>query len=444
MNYPTARPWTGAVVAAALCLAACDDGGRRGARNALIVSIDTLRPDMLGAYGYGRPTSPAFDGLASTGALFENVRSTAPWTLPAHGSLVTGLYPRRHGALHEERALDDDVRTLAEELSAAGLSTAAFVNAHFVGSRYGFDRGFESFVELEGKARYKPSEVIGDAMAWLSAHASEPFFLFVHDYQVHSAYSSSRRFERMFAHPYEGTASGETAMLRAVREGTRVLSESDLEHVIDLYVAGIRQMDADLARLLGHLEKLGRGGDTLVVVTSDHGEEFLEHGDVLHGRTQYDEVLRVPLVLRGPGVPAALRVSEPASLVDVMPTILALLDVESDVEFDGLDLTLRWNGGARGRVIFSEADHNNAEPSVLHAAVLGRYKLIHDRLAQRGELFDLVSDPNEQDDIADEQPDLLRRLTEELERFRTGAGRGKALSRLDEATREDLEGLGYF
>jgi arylsulfatase A-like enzyme len=406
-------------------------------RSVVVVSIDTLRPDMLGCYGYDRPTSPALDRLAAQGVVFTEALSPSPWALPAHGTMLTGLYPRRHGANSSRRGLSGEVTTLAEILAGQGYTTAAFVTSHFVGERYGFDRGFLHFEELDEHS----ADVIDRAAEWLRDAPSSGTFLFVHDYQVHSDYTPGPEAAAVFTRPYDGAVDGTTRQLKHVRSGELVFTDRDVEHLRDLYAAEIRQMDEALGRLIEALDD-----DTLLVVTSDHGEEFLDHGGVLHGRTHYDELLRVPLVLRGPGVPAGRTVEAPVSLVDVLPTILSAVDVPVPDALDGIDLSALWAGGASApdRVIFGEADHNNVQDDMLRSARYRGFKLVQDRVNGTSELYDLSADPLETRNVLDEHPEVRDALAEQIRRFDAVRGAGKSLPPLEPEVVKQLEELGYL
>jgi arylsulfatase A-like enzyme len=427
----------------------CVDRGPARPTNVLLISIDTLRPSMLGCYGYDRPTSPTLDRLAAEGVLFENAFTTSPWTLPAHGSLLTGLYPRHHGARTGRHGMRRGVPTLGEILSGKGFATAAIVNSYFVSRPYGFARGFQDFVfHREYATGKEPSEVIDTALTWLSKKRSDPFFLFLHDYDVHSDYGARPEYEELFARPYEGRITGSTQqLLQFIREPFD-LDARDVEHLIDLYAAGIRQKDEELTRLIEHLRTSGQLESTLIIVTSDHGEEFLEHGGVLHARTQYDEVIRIPLILSGPGVPRGRRIVEPVSINDVLPTTLTLLGLSWDGAVDGTDASQLWrkepDETARNRILFGEADQHNEKPDIMRSVRYAQYKLIHNRLTRRSALYDLHADPHERHDVSDTHPEMTRRLMKELRRFESAPLLGDPLPPVDEETKLRLEELGYL
>lgn len=388
----------------------------------LLVSIDTLRADHLGVYGYPRPTSPAIDAWAAGGTLFEDVTSPSPWTLPAHASMLTGLYPSRHGLKELDRQLPGGARTVAEILAAAGWATAAVVNSQHLGPRFGLARGFAEHVYLEERMdQREPTRALVDlALDVLARHREGRLFLFLHTYDVHSDYRSLPEHEAPFLGDYAGPVDGSTGQLIAFRKGELALGPADAARLVDLYDAGIRQVDAEFARLLEGVARSGRGDRTTLVLVSDHGEEFLEHGGVLHGRTHFQELLRVPLVIRGPGVPAARRVTPPVSLADVAPTLLALAGVAPPAGLDGIDLSPTWKrrGGAPApRLLFAEADHNNALPDILRTVRDGRHKLTLDRLDRTSRLFDLRQDPGERTDLAGRDPRTTARLRAEIGRF---------------------------
>jgi arylsulfatase A-like enzyme len=436
-------------VAALLAAAGCEGSASRP-RNLVLISIDTLRPDFLGAHGYPRPTSPTLDALAEAGVLFETAVSPSPWTLPAHGSLLTGLYPSRHG-LTGEVGLPAEVATLAEILAAAGFATAGIVNSHNLSDRHGLERGFAAFrYAVELPSPVEPSVVEAWAREWIRDAPREPFFLFLHFYDVHSDYASLPDYEEALVRPYGGKVDGTTRQLVRNRLGQFPLAPADGQHLADLYAAGIRQMDDGIARLLPDLDEAGLLERSLLVITSDHGEEFLEHGGVLHGRTQYEEVQRVPLILSGPGVPAGRRVAEPVSLIDVVPTVLTLLDVAVPAGLDGHDLAPLWSGSAgaelRDRILFGEADHNREAHDVTRSARRGRYKLVLNRRSGETQLFDLLQDPAESRNASPQHPEVATQLRADLEAFLEIEPLGQPIE-LDPLTIDQidqLEALGYL
>ena len=273
------------------------DGSPAKPRNLIIVSIDTLRADRLGCYGNERPTSPAIDRIAGEGVVFDDASAPSPWTKPSHASLLTGLYPSRNGAVAMESDMREDVVHLASHLAGRGFQTLAVVNSMFL-NQHGLERGFQKLKYVPFvQGNRKSSPVTASAIEMLRKRdRGKPVFALVHYMDVHSDYLSLPKYEKMFVRPYEGFADGTTQQLYRFAAGQFDLEEKDAAHLLDLYDAGIRQVDDELARLFGFLEDDGLLDDTLLVVLSDHGEEFLEHGSVLHGHTQFQEVVRVPLI----------------------------------------------------------------------------------------------------------------------------------------------------
>jgi arylsulfatase A-like enzyme len=446
---PRLAPGVGAALAAVLAiLPSCTDASRPP--NLLLISIDTLRADRLGCYGYGRPTTPFLDRQAERGVLFEDASATSSWTYPSHASLFTGLYPSRNGATQLKSRVRTEVTMLAEQLAARGYRVDGVVSSTlFLG--YGLERGFED-LELVEPGGPEPSSVTTKAIEWLRASARErPFFLLVHYLDPHSDYSSLPEFEAPFREPYEGPATGRSEQLFQHVQGYLRFDADDARHLSNLYDAGVRQQDAELEKLFAYLAEAGLAEETVIVLTSDHGEEFLEHGGVMHGLAQYEESVRVPLLFFGPGVPAGVRVPTPVSLVDVLPTVLELLALPLPPDLDGLSLRPSWQAaGAPERALFVEADLDPPGPGARTmvpgddlAVRRGRYKLVLDPTSENARLFDLVADPRETRDVAGDQAEIARALGEELKRFRARRAESLPTEPLDAADLEKLEALGY-
>jgi arylsulfatase A-like enzyme len=408
-----------------------------GARpNVLLVSIDSLRADHLGGYGYARDTSPAIDALAREGVLFEHAISSAPWTVPAHMTLLTGLPPELHGVISARQKLAPDATTLAEVLQGAGYETAAFVSGPTVMASYGFDQGFASYDEsmVEQRPRHAGGSVTSPGLTdlvsgwlrrWSEAGRRAPFFVFLHMWDVHDDYVPPAEYARRFDPDYTGDLDA-----RGFEMNPRLkpsMDPRDLQHLIALYDAEIRYTDDHLARILATVRALGVLDDTIVVITADHGEEFFEHGQKGHAKTLYDEVLRVPLVVRYPRrIAFGRRVGAQVRLMDVAPTILGLARVPAPDGFGGDVLALEhraadltpYVAGQRPApvpplVAFSSNRWLKADQ---HAVRTATGKLIrHDRpppsRPAKTELFDLAVDPGEQLNLADPAaPPLLATL----------------------------------
>ena len=396
-----------AVWVAALGTLAC---GEPPSRHAVLVVVDTLRWDHLGAYGHSRPTSPALDALAAEGVRFERAYSPAPWTKPAVASLLTGLYPSDHGLEAMNHRLAPDLRTLAEILSDAGFRTGAVVSHVVLAEQYenGFAQGFDDFLEgASGDVESTP-RVTDEAVGLLREMAAtgERFFLFVHYFDPHFEYLAHPEFG--FASPRAGRLDGSQG-IRALREIRETLSDDEVRFLMDRYDEEIRFTDEGIGQLLSTLDELGLRDETTVVVTADHGEEFMERGWLGHTRTLYEELIRVPLIVRRPGEAPAV-VPHPVSTVAVTPSILAWLGVDpGDTRFGAAPL----GPAPSGDVVRSEVDWKPVSPvqklgPVAKRAVIdGRYKLVRDR-SGAVEVYDLEDDPEERRPLDD--PALRKRL----------------------------------
>jgi arylsulfatase A-like enzyme len=292
---------------------------RRRSR-ARIYLVDTLRADHLGVYGYARDTSPALDRFAEGAVVYERAYSPTSWTRTATVSLLSGLDPSSHRVENRLDVIPGDVRLLSQALKEHGYATSAVVTNVNVLPIWGFERGFDSFVDLEAKKSLGTADRVVDELArQLPELASNaPFFLYAHLLDPH--------------HPYAPPAPFDTKF--------RGESGAKLQANIDAYDGEIAFGDAQLERFLGLLKANDVHDDTLFVFVSDHGEEFHEHGGVQHGHTLYDEVVRVPLIVRFPGgAHAGRRVAEPVSLIDVVPTVLAALGLPPQEGVDGVALS---------------------------------------------------------------------------------------------------------
>ncbi len=442
-----------ATLLAVLLFPSCGEPAEPRPRNLLLISIDTLRADHVGCYGHARPTTPALDALAAEGVLFLDASATSPWTKPSHASLLTGLYPRRNGVLGFEYGLSREVEHLAELLARQGFQTAAVVSNSALTSD-GLERGFEHFEFVERGTGPEPTTVTEHALSWLATRdPGRPFFAFVHYNDPHADYRALPPYLEQFVRPYEGLANGKARQLFAHTLGVITYGPEDARYLSDLYDAAIRQLDDRLGHLFESLRAAGALQDTLVVVTSDHGEEFLEHGGVQHGLTQYEESVRVPLVFRGPGLPRGWRLSEPVSLVDVLPTCLSALGLGVPGDLDGVDLTeLLRSEDARlePRSLFFEADcappapgTQLLQPGTSRAVRRGKLKLHYELSSGEVRLFDLETDPGEMQDVRSQQGERSSELLQELQDFLARQASPGPSRPLTEQELSRLRDLGY-
>ena len=445
--------------------------------NVVLVTIDTLRADRLGCYGYGRPTSPFLDSLAEEGARFDDPVAPAAWTKPSTGTLLTGLYPSRHGALyHGSRlGLPDGEEALAEAFRARGYVTAGFVSNPNIKAVFGFDRGFDLYFDspvedtltlaclrttLTGRGltdllrhqfnwKYENDvvEMNRHALAWLRRNHEARFFLYLHYIDPHIPYSPPGRYRREFARDHGFPIHNRRKELVGG----------------DLYDAEIRYVDDGMSALVDELRGLGVWEDTLLVVTSDHGEEFFEHGVLGHGFSLFQPVVRVPLLMHGPGIPAGRVVTEPVQLLDLPATLLDLARTGTDRLGDG-----RSFAGALGDEPWEPEAHYFLENEfgqgdadhrafVLTGVRRGRWKLVlTERNAffppdatGREALYDLASDPRErhnlirEDRVRDVVEDLLGRLQRHSVFLAENGARDVPPTALAPDVEASLKALGY-
>lgn len=443
------------------------------ARHIVLVSLDALGARHVGAYGHEVDTTPYLDRLAAEGTLFEAAYTQQLWTLTSHLTMMTGLSPQAHGAGFQQPARPG-IATLAKELSASGFTTAAFVGARgFMKPRYGLGRGFDTY---ETRSANEPMNN-RQAFDWLRGQgklsAGDPehrFFLFLHYYDVHSDAGTEVPYDspepRRFMPPgVHWRHPGDTATLGALSRSGKA-TEEDRIALHALYDAGVYFTDK---RAVGALMKVlvasGLAEETLLVVTSDHGDELFEHASISH-QQPYDEGARVPLVMRGPGIPEGRRVDALVGLVDLMPTLLARAGVPFTGDIEGRDLSPLLSGDDAVRdAVFVDGIMTGYRhyPSAAivdlpegRMAWVGRVLAPPDeeppRFVRQGaaELYDLEADPLQQKDLAAERPESLAAVERRiLDWYESNAGRAAALGEtapepvLSDEERDALRALGY-
>lgn len=427
--------------------------------NVVLISIDSLRADHLGSYGYDRDTSPAIDTLAEQGVRFGRAASVTSWTLPSHMSLLTGRSMLGHGVVTDDRSLTTDVPTLAEQFSKLGYQTHAIVSAPYLNSRYGFARGFDQYDDKTiyfetNEDSYKSvtgPRLVDTAISFVEARASaSPFFLFLHFWDAHYDYAPTPPYDTMFDPDYEGDVTGENFYFdRSINPD---MNPRDLEHILALYDGEIRLIDDQIARLRTALAAKGLADNTVFVVTADHGDEFFEHGEKGHHRTLYEEVLWIPLVVNVPGTRRDRSViDEQVSLIDIAPTLLSLVGGEPLEGVEGRDLSPLWTGKpSAARPAYAEL-YRKGSLNIQASASLGGRKVIHHFNRRILEAYDLASDPGETTTLASDTAlasSMTSRLAAWLNRewkvFDRRVQRGDVDAVvLDSKTAEMLRSLGY-
>lgn len=441
--------------------------GRPAPRNVVVICVDTLRADHLTAYGYSRGTTPRLDALARQGALFENTLSTAPWTVPAVGSLLTSLYPSQHGAglVGEVRLLDrstpaqlrPEAETLADLLHRAKLRTALFSANPYLWGR--FQRAFDHAEASRNSAQ----SLTARALAWVRQAPRRPFFLYLQYIDLHQPITPPEPYASHFpVDPYAGNGRLDAAPAERSFERQRDWNAADFrrfrEHKIALYDGALLYVDGEIGRLLDGLRKLGRGEDTLVVVTADHGEEFWDHGEeerleggdpravwgVGHGHTLYQELLHVPLILAGPGIPPGRRVPCPTTLLDVAPTILHALRLPPVAGMEGQSLNLLLSSEKPGRCEpRALAAESPAYGPDARAMLYQGFKLVL-RKGAAPALYNLAQDPGEHRNLAREDSQTLATLTGLLDHELDRSQFPTAAALPAPETARQLHALGYL
>ncbi len=417
------------------------------APNVILISLDTVRPDHLEMYGYTRPTSPNLAELARDSVVFDAAFASEPWTLPSHMSMMTSLYPLAHGVLSKDTRLNEEVTTLAEVLGETGYTSTAFVagsEESWTGGRRGFADGFDHYYHpphqlrktrgtsllwffhtLWGPAAGSVRDINASAIEFLRSEQPQPAFLFLHYYDAHSdftqlPYDAPESMIRMFLP--EGSPAlaacddaGRCASNFLATRDRASMSEETLSSIIGLYDAGIRYLDAELGKLFDALKELDYYDESIIIVTSDHGEELFEHGRFLHTQV-YDEVLQVPLIIKLPkGEHAGHRVRNLVEHVDLMPTVLDLLRIPHEGEMQGSSLANGLEGDEMESqyVFFSNTDQGGDFVTREIGMRTPDRKLIigfeHTRAEGPEEthlrFFDLDVDPEERNNLAgDELP----------------------------------------
>lgn len=446
------------LLAAALLSAGCG-GARPEVRdwNVVVVLLDTLRSDHLSAHGHDRATSPNLDAFAAANVWFTDNRSQASCTWPSVNSLLTSRWPQRFwGRPWGQMGIPEGIPSLAELLTAHGWTSAAVSASPIVratpswaNDEGGFARGFSLF--HEECAPSADAACVNREAAGLIGVLRRPFFLYLHYMDTHGPYHPPPEWPRRFAADYRGTKrwvlEGDVGPVSRMlyHDGPKVeMTAADLEHMIALYDEELAYFDHRFGELLGELRRRGLYDDTLIVFLSDHGESFLEHDHFGHCRSAYDHELRVPLILRVPGVEGPVRVDRPVANLDVAPTLLDYLGIDAaPYGFEGTSLRPLIEGRQtppRPEVVFGAGGN-------WRSAADGRFKLIEDLGGGSAALYDLAADPGERRDLALQRRPAVRRLRAVLreweERMAQASDGPPALEPSAEEERE-LRALGYL
>ena len=382
--------------------------------NVVLIVIDTLRRDHVGCYGYTKPTTPQLDKLASQAVRAEEMIASSSWTVPSLMSIFTGLPPSLHQATYKTR-FGPGITTLADELHGQGYQTVGYASNPFAKTANGFALGFDDYTEFDGLMaemssghKQRPpiwevrssSTVTRLASKWLDGrNTAQPFFLFALYFDPHADYVPVAPYDTMFDPGYTGTTKGNLLSLPNPK-----LEPRDRAHVEALYDGEVRDTDGCVGDLIAKLDSLGLANDTLVIVTSDHGEQFWDHGGTLHGQTLYDELLRVPFILRWPGhVEAGKSLSGQMSNLSIMPTVLDAVGARIPVQCQSPSVWSFLSGKAplEARPVFAETDYQGLDLRMIRTPT---QKIVYDVEKKTGKIFDLAKDPQEQTNLAETPP----------------------------------------
>ncbi len=464
---------------------------RRSKPNIVLYLVDTLRADHTSLYGYTRETTPNLKRLGSEGIVFEDCQSQSTWTKPSVASLLTSLHTLAHGMQAFIDTIPPGAVTLAQSIRKHGYVTASILANPFSGRNSGLDRGVDHLFEHPALNPFRrPEERASDsaalnrvALPWIEAHREEPFFLYLHSTDPHYPYQPPAAEEARFANPAEtaafdhdydilsgavGTYAGGAVFNRATARAKGVDPDRWVRRALDRYDAEIAFNDKNIGRLIDKLRELGILDNTLVVIVSDHGEEFLEHGWTTHGHSLYNELTHVVCLLWNRKlIPTPRRVTEPVQLIDVMPTLLDLLGIRPEGIQEGQSLLPLIRGEKferNGAVMASRLPEDGPPPPGggipenrigTVARTNKQWKLIYREHGKRVglkkvELYERLSDPHEKRDVAPNHPEIVQPMLDrtiewirQQRRLHQILGEGEK-GKLDTATLERLRTLGYI
>ena len=425
--------------------------------NVVLIVGDTFRADRLSAQGGPEGLTPYLDRMAAEGVRFAVARSHAPWTLPSTASLLTSLHPEEHGAggrLPKITRLSDDARTIAGRFKESGYDTHAIVNVDFLDPRtYGVTRDFDSVdnVSFQSNVEVRPADVTTDAaLAWIDQRQQDgaPFFLMVHYFDPHCVYAPPELQRQRWAAPQDRESNwtyGTREQMIAIRSGQLTPDEATLQRASALYDGEVAYLDAQIGRLDDGLRARVPAGDLVTVFTSDHGEEFYDHQGFEHGHTLFEELVRVPLIVRAPGrLAPGMTVNASVRHIDVAPTLCELADIALDEQYVGRSLVPLTGGNQAPGTARGTLAHGNMWATALTSWTKDGWKLI-EVADSAPRLYRLADDPMERSDLSGSAPEQLAAMQEELTAVRAGlrALKDGEEASVDPAMSARLKALGY-
>ncbi len=431
------------------------------AKNTIVVMIDTLRADHVSPYGETRVQAPALERFAGAGVVFERYSAVEDWTKPSCATMLTGLYPATHKTQTDAAMLPSSVRMVSEELQARDVATGAFIANGYVSGRFGFERGWDEYTNYIRENKPTEAEhVFADAYEWIEQklQAEERFFAYVHTIDPHVPYDPPEEFLALYESEYTGDISPRNTanLLEDIKRGRFTPTAADKRHIRALYDGEISYHDRWFGDFMDKLERAGALEDTLVIVVSDHGEEFWERGNCGHGHQIHQELIHVPFIMSWKGsLPEGARVSDNQDHCSLVPTVFDAMGLEAPSYLEGESVL----AVARGEGAPAPAAGFSTHQGEREATWCGRYKLLQ-RGPARTSLFDVDEDPGCENDLKDSHPIALTVLRAVFGQFQGASNKARWRSRdlepgasrevvaedveVDAETREQLRALGYF
>jgi len=446
-----------AIIAVLIVVFSINRPPKTSARNLIFILVDSLRSDHLNCYGYSRTISPNIDQLAREGILFKNSLSQSCWTKPSLSSILTANHPTSVGITGMNDAIIGNITTIAELLNKAGFHTAAFIANPYAGKEHGFTQGFDEyhtiFAQNPSEYEINADELNREVFKWLEKNKDKKFFLMIFYLEPHTPYAPPEPYDRLFS-PVSRASEN------LWKEEPSDPSEDYLKALIDLYDGEIGFLDHELGRLFEKLKKLGLWENSLIALNADHGEEFFDHSGWQHSHTLYEELIRVPLIIKGPGLPQGVKVKTTVQHIEIFPTLFNLLGLKQSPTFTGQPATDLIEDP--DTIVNKLTYHETYLPGKSFIAARGiKWKIIYDLEKKTYQFFDLSKDPLEKNDLitaggGTSTPNLNSGTRKNFEFFKTSlhrladqAGKLRSLRRAFRGVKYDreamrlLEGLGY-
>ena len=417
--------------------------------NIILLTIDTLRADYVGCYGHNKNSTPNIDRLAEKGIQYNYSISQAPWTLPSISSILTSLYSSEHNTITHKSVLNEKLLTITEKLQSLNYHTIGIISSFFTNKEKGLDQGFDIFDDSQEadhhKVNSKELSLLGiEYIANRTEH--KPFFLWIHYFDPHVTYIRHPEFH--FADDYKGEISKKiySKNLVEIIENKEKYSEKDIDYIKNVYDEEIAFNDFCIGLLIDYLEENELYDNTVIILTSDHGEYFLERGKILHGKDVYYELINVPLIISG-GIDMKFRgkkVDRPVETISIPKTILSIIKADSS-EFQGENLLDLQN---KGIPVFSEGNYAYGTDQRKECVIWENWKLIHNFDDDTYELYNIKKDKTEQNNLINQSTDnffaIYNNLKKMLDGFPNDYKFEAIENEIDQETLEILKSLGYM